>query len=125
VELCGPDRQKDFVGAPGLAHRLRVRLVKIELEDGAVEVLGTSLLDAKPFPAADLKRVYDRRWGVETYYDRLKNIFAVERFSGRSVLSSEQDFFGLILLTTLEWAQAALTPAQPSAEGSVAPWLPD
>jgi hypothetical protein len=42
------------------------------------------------------------RWGIETYYDRLKNIFAVARFSGRTVRSSEQDFFGVIFLTTLE-----------------------
>jgi hypothetical protein len=32
----------------------------------------------------------------------LKNIFAVERFSGRSVLSIEQDFYGVIFLATLE-----------------------
>jgi hypothetical protein len=38
----------------------------------------------------------------QTYYDRLKNIFEVERFSGRNVRSIEQDFFGLIFLTTLE-----------------------
>lgn len=39
---------------------------------------------------------------METYYDRVKNIFEVERFSGRNVRSIEQDFFGLIFLTTLE-----------------------
>jgi len=32
----------------------------------------------------------------------LKNIFAVERFSGRTVRSIEQDFFGVLFLTTLE-----------------------
>ena len=32
----------------------------------------------------------------------MKNIFEVERFSGRTVRSIEQDFFGVIFLTTLE-----------------------
>ncbi|MBI3303774.1 MAG: IS4 family transposase [Deltaproteobacteria bacterium] len=102
VELRVPDRQKPFVVAHGLTQTLRLRLVKVVLADGQVEVLGTSLLDAKEFPAADLKTVYGWRWGVETYYDRLKNIFEVERFSGHGVLSIEQDFYGLIFLTTLE-----------------------
>jgi hypothetical protein len=46
--------------------------------------------------------VYGWREGGETYYDRLKNIFEVERFSGRSVLSIEQDFYGVIFLATLQ-----------------------
>ena len=49
--------------------------------------------------AAPVERV-PARW--KTYYDRLKNIFEVERFSGRSVLSIEQDFYGVIFLATLE-----------------------
>jgi hypothetical protein len=44
--------------------------------------------------------LYGFRWGVETYYDRVKNIFEVERFSGRSVLSIEQDFYNVIFLAT-------------------------
>jgi hypothetical protein len=102
LELAVPERQRDFVKKHALASRLRVRLVKIDLADGEVEVVATSLLDAQAVPAATLKTLYGWRWGVETYYDRLKNIFEVERFSGRNVRSIEQDFFGLIFLTTLE-----------------------
>jgi hypothetical protein len=40
--------------------------------------------------------------GWEPTYDRLKNIFEIERFSGRSVLSIEQDFYGVIFLATFE-----------------------
>lgn len=102
LELTVPERQRDFVKKHALASRLRVRLVKIDLADGEVEVLATSLLDAQAVPVATLKPLYGWRWGVETYYDRLKNICEVERFSGRNVRSIEQDFFGVIFLTTLE-----------------------
>jgi hypothetical protein len=102
VELTVPERQVAFVKHHGLASRLQVRFVKIALADGAIEVLATSLLDANAVPAAALKTLYGWRWGIETYYDRLKNIFEVERFSGRTVRSIEQGFFGVIFLTTLE-----------------------
>jgi Transposase DDE domain len=102
VELVVPERQRAFVQQHGLASSLRVRFVKIALADGEIEVLATSLLGAKAVPAAALKTLYGWRWGIETYYDRLKNIFEVERFSGRTVRSIEQDYFGVIFLTTLE-----------------------
>ena len=102
VEVAMPERQVAFVKQQGLAARVRVRFVKVALADGAIEVLATSLLNAQTVPAAALKTLYGWRWGIETYYDRLKNIFEVERFSGRTVRSIEQDFFGVIFLTTLE-----------------------
>ena len=36
----------------------------------------------RAYPAAEFKEVYGWRWEHETYHDRLKNIFEVERFSG-------------------------------------------
>jgi Transposase DDE domain len=120
IELPVPERQVAFVRAQGLAATLRVRLVKIELADGEVEVLATSFLDAKAVPVAALKTLYGWRWGVETYYDRLKNIFEVERFSGRNVRSLEQDFFGLIFLTTLESVLSKQAEAELAQESATA-----
>jgi hypothetical protein len=102
VELTVPERQVAFVKQHGLASRVGVRFVKIALADGGIEVVATSLLDAQAVPVSALKTLYGWRWGIETYYDRLKNIFEVERFSGRTVRSIEQDFFGVLFLTTLE-----------------------
>jgi len=42
------------------------------------------------------------RWRDETFYDRIKNIFELERFSGLSEESIKQDFYGVIFLATLE-----------------------
>ena len=102
VTLAMPRAQRRFVAAQGLATTLHVRLIKVALPNGQLEVLATSLLDPQAYPRAELTTVYGWRWGVETYYDRLKNIFEIERFSGRSVLSLEQDFYGVIFLATLE-----------------------
>lgn len=102
MELAVPERQVTFGKQHGLASRLPVRFVKIALADGEIEVVATSLLAAQAVPAAALKTRYGWRGGIETYYDRLKNIFEVERFSGRTVCSIEQAFFGVLFLTTLE-----------------------
>jgi len=97
-----------------LPMTLRVRLVKVRLASGEVEVLGTDLLDTKTYPAAEFKTVYGWRWQHETYHDRIKNIFELERFSGKSVQAITQDFYGVIFLATVESilrkpAQAVLT----------------
>lgn len=108
-----------------LPTALAVRLLKVVLTTGEVEVLGTDLLDAQTYPAAEFKEVYGWRWGHETYHDRIKNIFEVERFSGTNVRAIEQDFYGVIFLATLESilskpAQAHLT-AQGHARGCANP----
>jgi hypothetical protein len=102
VTLTLPRGQHRFVTTQDLAPSLQVRLIKVDLPSGDQEVLATSLLDGRAYPYAEIQRLYALRWGVETYYDRVKNIFEVERFSGRSVLSIEQDFYGVIFLATFE-----------------------
>jgi transposase len=83
-------------------------------------VLATSLLDAKGVPALALKTLYGWRWGIETYYDRLKNSFEGERFSGRTVRSIEQDVFGGIFLTTLESVLSKAAEAELARESAAA-----
>jgi hypothetical protein len=78
--------------APPLPTTLRVRLGRVLLATGEVEGLGTDLLDAQTYPAAELKGVDSWRWQQETSHERIKNIFAIERFSGPSVQVSKQDF---------------------------------
>jgi len=114
VTLEVTSKARAYVRAQRLPATLRVRLVKVVLPTGEVEVLGTDLLDAQTYPAAEFKLVYGWRWQHETYHDRIKNIFELERFSGTSVQVIKQDFYGVIFLATLESilskpAQAALT----------------
>jgi hypothetical protein len=94
-----------------LPTTLRVRLLKVVLASGAVEVLGTDLLDAQTYPAAEFKAVYGWRWQHETHHDRIKNIFEVERFSGKSVQAIKQDVYGVIFLATVESIRSKLAQA--------------
>lgn len=105
---------KSDLKALGLPEQVRVRLFKFTLPTGETEVLLTTLCDQQSYPRDEFYQVYGWRWNQETYYDRIKNIFEVERFSGLSQLAIEQDFHGVIFLATLEStlaqsAQAALT----------------
>lgn len=125
VTLGVTSKARAYVAQHHLPTELQVRLVKVVLATGEVEVLGTDLLDAQTYPASEFSLVYGWRWQHETYHDRLKNIFEVERFSGTRVQAIEQDFYGVVFLATLESilskpAQAQLT-AQGQARGCATP----
>ena len=96
------ERQKKFVTENGLPELIKVRLIKIILDNGDIEILITSLLDGTKYRHGDFKWLYHKRWGIETYFDRLKNLLEVERFSSKTVTGIEQDFYALIFLSTFE-----------------------
>jgi hypothetical protein len=126
VTLPVTSKARAYVAQHHLPTTLHVRLVKVVLASGEVEVLGTDLLDAQAYPAAEFKAVYGWRWNHETYHDRIKNIFEIERFSGKSVQAIKQDFYGVIFLATLESilskpVQAALTTQGEARECRYAP----
>ena len=117
-----------FVKEHQLPPEVPARLLKFTLPTGETEVLLTTLCDRRRYPAAEFYQVYGWRWQNESYYDRLKNIFEVERFSGLSRRAIEQDFQAMVFLTTLESvltksAQAALGESdqerQPRTEARV------
>jgi Transposase DDE domain len=66
VEIAVTGKQRHFVRERGLPEVVRIRLVKVVLASGEIEVLGTSLLNPERYPGAELKQVYGWRWGVET-----------------------------------------------------------
>jgi hypothetical protein len=107
VELKCPRKERKYVREHGLPESLTVRFIRVELEDAEVEVLATTLLDSEQYPAAEFKWLYGKRWGEETFFDRVKNIFEVERFSGTSPVAIRQDYYGVLFLATLESVFAA------------------
>jgi hypothetical protein len=107
---------KSDLKAMGLPEAVRVRLLKFSLPTGETEVLLTTLCDQQSYPRDEFYQVYGWRWNQETYYDRIKNIFEVERFSVLSKLAIEQDFHGVIFLATLESTLAQSAQAALSAE---------
>lgn len=76
------------------------RVVAVTLPSGEAETLLTNL-DAKAFATEDFLALYALRWGVETAYDRIKNQLQIEKFSGKTPLSIEQEFYAVMLLLNL------------------------
>lgn len=81
---------------------IRVRLVRVELPNGEVELLITSLLDITRFKNEGFKELYFMRWGIELFYDELKNKLKVENFSGYSNQSIMQDFHAAIFVSNVQ-----------------------
>lgn len=79
-----------------------IRLVKVILDNGEIEVLATSLLDEKKYPSTIFKKLYGRRWGIETSYDFLKNNIQIENFTGLTPLSIKQDFYANLFIINLQ-----------------------
>jgi|APSaa5957512622_1039677.scaffolds.fasta_scaffold37110_2 hypothetical protein len=79
-----------------------LRLVKVILDSGEVEILATSLVDEKKFPCEIFKELYFKRWGIETNYGHLKQNIQIENFTGKSVISIEQDFYASCFISNLQ-----------------------
>ena len=89
---------------------LSVRLLRVELQTGEIEVLATSLLDTDQFPYAIVKELYPKRWPVEEDYKVMKSRLQVENWSGASVESIYQDFHATVF--TKNFAAILAQPAQ-------------
>lgn len=77
------------------------RLVKVELDNGEVEILCTSLLDAEKFPVDIFKELYHYRWNEEEAYKLLKSRIELEDFSGKTATAVKQDFYAKVFMMTL------------------------
>ena len=80
---------------------INVRLIRVELDNGEVEVLATNLYDEKDYPTDLFKEVYFKRWGVEINIGIQKNYQQMEIFSGQTVESIHQDFYAGIFTLNL------------------------
>jgi len=80
---------------------INVRLIRVELDNGEVEVLATNLYDEKDYPTDLFKEAYFKRWGVEINIGIQKNYQQMEIFSGQTVESIHQDFYAGIFTLNL------------------------
>ncbi len=89
---------------------LRLRLIRVELQSGQIEVLITSLTDEKEFPLEIFKDLYHHRWPIEVDYFFMKERLQIGNLSGKSKLSVYQDFHAKVFSKNLIWVLAS--PAQ-------------
>jgi len=81
---------------------IHLRLLKVPLKTGEIEILITNLYSSELYSAEDLKEAYFLRWGIETCFGTLKNQLQIENFSGIRQLCVEQDFFANIFVYNLQ-----------------------
>jgi hypothetical protein len=81
-------------------RRLEVRVIKFRLPSGEIETLITDVMEKK-YGTKTFKRLYFKRWPVETKYDEVKKKLEIENFSGRLVDNIRQDFFAAMVLTNI------------------------
>jgi hypothetical protein len=91
-------------------HSITYRLIRVELSTGETEVLLTTLLSPL-FSVEDFAWLYGKRWGVETCFDQLKNLFKAPVFSGYSALACKQDLWSVAIMFNLQ--SVLITAAEP------------
>ena len=77
-----------------------LRLVCIKLQDGSKQVLVTSLSREK-YDLNKIKELYGMRWQIEENYKYLKHVLEVERFSGKSIIAVQQDFYARVFMANM------------------------
>jgi hypothetical protein len=80
---------------------ITLRVEKIKLPNGTVEVLITSLTDTKKISNEELKWLYRQRWGIETAIGREKNLLQLENYSSHLLQGIEQDFFATFIAANI------------------------
>jgi len=80
---------------------MKIRLIKVVLDTGEIEILGTSLMDVNKYKPEIFKELYFLRWGVEEAFKMLKSRVGIEQFSGRTARSIYQDFYAKIFMMNL------------------------
>ena len=80
---------------------LHLRLIRVELDTGEIEVLITSLTDTQKYPQEIFKDLYHKRWPVETDYSFMKQRLEIGNFSGTTTLSVYQDFHAKVVAKNL------------------------
>jgi hypothetical protein len=79
---------------------IKIRLLRVELPH-TTEVLATNLWEEDGHAHSEFKKLYFKRWTIETHIGVQKNIFQLESFSGLTVQSVLQDFHATVFSNNL------------------------
>lgn len=76
---------------------VKIRIVKVKLENGTTEILATNLEQNK-FSIEDLKEIYSLRWGIETLYHTVKESLKIGSISSSKKTIIEQEILSQMLV---------------------------
>jgi hypothetical protein len=106
---CANDKDELYSSKNIRKESIKVRLVRVQLPSGEIEILATSLCNKERYPHRLFKKLYHLRWGVEEDYKRLKCGLEIENFTGLSPLAIKQDIHAQVVSKNMAslWQQAA------------------
>lgn len=99
-------RQAKAAGMTLTAKTIPLRLIKVVLSTGRIEVLATSLIDSQAYPAQAFAELYHARWNIEEAFKVLKHRLYLEQFTGELPESIRQDIHAKIFTANLAQALA-------------------
>jgi hypothetical protein len=91
---------KDDESTKAVQLKLRLILGPIDSE-GKPIVFVTNLRGKNRYPKESIIELYTRRWGVETMYNRVKNLLNLENFHARTYNGVMQEIFSNLLVLSL------------------------
>lgn len=80
---------------------IELRVEKIVLNTGEIEILITSIEDDKLLSNEDMKTLYNKRWAIETNIGKEKNLLQLENFSSHKKNGIEQDFYATFIANNI------------------------
>lgn len=95
------DRDKLFEYPEIWGENIKCRLIRVELDNGEIEILCTSLLDTNKYKTGEFNKLYHCRWNEEEAYKLLKSRIEVEKFSGKTARAVRQDFHAKVFVMTM------------------------
>jgi hypothetical protein len=97
-------RELKALGLSTVLSTINVRLIKVCLPNGKLEILATSLQDTQRYSAQAFGSLYGYRWGVEEAFKTIKQHLDVEGFSGELPHAIEQDIHAKALIFNITQA---------------------
>lgn len=80
---------------------IRVRVTKVVLKTGEIEILVSNIFDMKAVTKKDIQALYAMRWGVEEGFKKLKPKMKLEQFGCRRYEGVYQEFYAHIFMMNL------------------------
>lgn len=80
---------------------VELRVEKVLLKTGEIEILITSIKDDKLLTNQELKELYNLRWGIETDIGKDKNLMQLENYSSHLKNGIEQDFYASFIANNI------------------------
>jgi hypothetical protein len=90
-----------YLGSENNKRRRYVRRIEVQREGAKPLILVTDLLDADAYPAEDLLWLYAERWGIEQVFQKVTEVFGLQRLIGGTPRACIFQFAFCLLLYNL------------------------